>query len=695
MSSEKLSWFDSLDKVEGLGAARCEFLRENDFATVGDLLLRAPLRFVDRRDSPPFNELHTMHGAEVTAVGTVESMGEKGGFRKRRLMAIISDGSGGNLTGIWFSNYGYIKRTLKPGMRVAFSGKLGFFDGPQIAHPKITYLEEQDDARLEIGLIPVYPSGDQWVKHGFNRRYFSRLIGEIIEAWDGTGPYPPKEIQTGLSLLSLRDAIKGLHHPETVEEYDQAVKSIKFTELFLHQMLMVALRRRRRLRDGIVLQAAEKYDKFLQALPFKLSDGQEQVISEIAADLREGFPMHRLVQGEVGAGKTVLAFASAAIAADSGFQTAIMAPTELLARQHYQNAIDWLEKAGMRVALVVAGRNREQLREALYATAVGSADVIIGTQALFQERVTLKRLGLVVIDEQQRFGVAQRSRLIGKGSHPHVLLMTATPIPRTLALAHYGDIDHSLLPTRPGVERHIKTRVVHDSSRGKVFGWLRDRLKEGERGYLIFPVIDEGVAGLEAAEARFKPYQTVDFRGVPVGLMHGRQPVDERIRTMEAFRAGKIRLLMATAVVEVGVDVQEANLMVVENSERFGLAQLHQLRGRIGRTGAKAVCVFLTSEPSDHPGFERLKRLETSDDGFTLAEEDLSLRGAGEPLGARQSGMTRFRIADPIADKELLKTAHTTAMWLMDKDSKLENYPELRDQIKRDYRSGPRTYLAG
>ncbi len=690
-----LTWLDPVDKLPGLGPARSEFLRENELPTVGALLLRAPLRLIDRRACPPFNELESHDGEDVTAVGVIESVGEKGKQYKRRLIAYISDGSGGYLSGVWFNKYYHIKDKLIPGRKVVFSGKVTFFDGPQIAHPTVTYLDQHADASDKTGLIPIYSSGEQWNKMGFTPRSWQRLYHYIIDEWDGSGPYPPTEIQHQYQLKPYRDAVRDLHFPETLKEYDEALRSLKFSELFLHQLLMVALRRRRRMRDGQVIAPGERYDRFLAALPFQLSPGQRKVLDDISADLQAGRPMHRLLEGEVGSGKTVVAFAAAAMIADSGRQTAIMAPTELLARQHYGNAIEWLEKAGLKTVLIAAGRNNEELKQALFEAGLGSADVIIGTHALFQERVKLKRLGLVVIDEQQRFGVEQRSRLIGKGSHPHVLLMTATPIPRTLALAHYGDLDLSELTMRPDVPRNVITRLTPESSRDKVFGWLREQLQKGERGYLVFPVIDEGTAGLQAAEAKFEPYRRLDFKGIPVGLMHGRQPVEERIKTMDAFRAGTIRLLMATAVVEVGVDVPEANIMVVENSERFGLAQLHQLRGRVGRTGQKAYCVLLTGETPGELGFERLKRMEASCDGFQLAEDDLRLRGSGEPLGARQSGAVKFRLADLGLDLDLLKMAHNAAEWLFEKHPGLEPYPELREQVRREYRSRPRTYLAG
>ncbi len=690
-----LNWRDTVEKVKGLGPRRCEFLHSEGFHNVGDILMRAPVRFIDRRESPPFNRLQEAFGKEITAVGTVESYGEKGRSGKRRFIVNLGDGSGGYLSGVWFNNYRFVKPKIKPGVRIAFSGKVGFFDGPQMTHPKLTFLDKSTDYNLETGLIPIYPSGDKWTKHGFTRTFWVKLITYILKDWDGSGPYIPDEIRKFDALLPFKEALKGLHLPENIEEYDQAVESLKYAELFHHQLLMIALRRRRRQQGGIKIEAGEKIKKFIAALPFKLSDSQKEVLKEIANDMKSGRPMHRLMQGEVGAGKTVVALAAAALVADGGRQTMIMAPTELLARQHYHNALEWFPQAGMKAVLLAAGRHSEEIKRALYEASTGGADVIIGTHALFQERVKVKQLGLVIIDEQQRFGVRQRAQLINKGVRPHVLLMTATPIPRTLSLAYYGDLELSILKMRPGVLRNVFTTVRNDSVRDKVFAWLRGELKKGKQGYLIFPVIDEGAAGLEAAEARFEPYQKIDFKGIPVGLMHGRQPIEERIRTMEAFRDGRIKLLMATSVVEVGVDVPQASLMVIENSEHFGLSPVHQLRGRIGRLGQKSYCILLTKELDGDPGWERLKKLETCSDGFTLAEEDLKMRGGGEPLGARQSGIVKFKIADLSEDLKLLKKAHLTAEWLFDKYPKLEPFPELRKKLREDYRNRPRTLLAG
>jgi ATP-dependent DNA helicase RecG len=690
-----LTWNDPIEQIRGLGAKRCEFLRAQGFATVGDLLLRAPLRFIDRRLSPEFSKLVTPPQGEITAVGKIESFGEKGFGKKKRLIVFITDGTG-HLQGVWFNNYSYILPKIQPDLTVAFSGRVTLFDGPQMVHPQVTFFEGDVDLSGRTGLIPIYPAGEEWDTVGLRRGYWPKLINTLLVEWDGSGPYLPEETRTEEGLAPFKAAITGIHQPTSVEQYDLALRSIKFAELFHHQLLMVLLRRRRRQGVGIQISGdGQRHDKFIAGLPFELSEGQRDVLSHISSDIVSGIPMYRLLQGEVGAGKTVVAFAAAAMAADSGYQTALMAPTELLARQHYLNALELCEPAGIRPVLISGGRDADELRHALMQAALGGADLIIGTHALFQHRVEMPRLGLVIIDEQQRFGVRQRASLVKKGVRPHVLLMTATPIPRTLGLVHYGDLDISFLPPLPNLRRQVATRIVNDSQRDRVFGWLRDKLRAGHRGYLVFPVIDEGPAGLEAAQTRFDPYQRIDFKGIPMALLHGRLPIDERIKAMEAFRRGEVRLLMATAVVEVGVDVPQASLMVVENAERFGLAQLHQLRGRVGRTGKKGACVLITKERQGEPGFERLKRLEQCEDGLTLAEEDLKLRGGGEPLGARQSGYVHFRMADLALDYKLLQRAHKAAERLLDKYPDLAPFPDLRVKVKQEYRQRPRTMLAG
>jgi len=690
-----LTWNDSIEKVPGVGPKRREFLRSQDLNTVGDLLLRAPLRFIDRRGAKPLRDLMQPQKGEVTAVGRIESVGEKGFGRKRRFIVYISDGTG-YVMGVWFKGWHYLVPKMTPGAAVCFQGKLSFFDGPQLVHPKITFIEEDADLEIQEGLIPVYPSGVEWQKHGLARTHWHNLIKIIIRNWDGSGPYIPDEVRIKEKLPSLTEAIRGLHIPESEDEFNRCIEAIKFSELFHHQLLMIALRRRRRFGQGILLHGdGEIYNRLLKVLPFELTSDQRRILDEIQHDFSSGRSMHRLLQGEVGAGKTVIAFAAAAVAASNGHQIAIMVPTELLARQHYARALEWCEPAGMKTVLLTAGRDPNEQRRALYEASTGHASLIIGTHALFQERVDIPRLALAVIDEQQRFGVRQRARLIGKGLRPHVLLMTATPIPRTLALTVYGDLDISFLPPLPGKTRQVRTRTVNDSKRDEVFEWMRRKLRAGARGYMIFPVIDDGQAGLEAAEARFKPYQQIDFKGIPMALAHGRLPVEQRLKALDDFRAGRVRLLAATAVVEVGVDVPEANLMIIENAERFGLSQLHQLRGRIGRTGKSAVCVLMTPELPSEPGFERLKLLEECDDGLKLAEEDLKLRGGGDPIGARQSGVVRFRMADLASDWALLKRTNHAAELLFEKYPELAPFPELRAKLRQDYKVRPRTLLAG
>lgn len=692
---DTISWEDPIESLPGIGPQRRTFLDEQGFKTIGDLLQRPPIKMINRGDAPPFTDLQNTIGAEITAIGTVELTGEIGRYQNKRFIAIISDGSGGNLQGVWFKRSRGIKDKLKPGSLVSFSGKLKYFDGFQIVHPLVTNLQDGLHSGVPSGLTPIYSSSEKWTKLGFGPAFWSGFMRRLIGQWDGEGPYLPLEVIRFEHLPTLKEVIHGLHIPSVLNEYEAGINALKYSELFYHQLLMITLRRRRRSKPGIQMREGEVYRNFIANLPFKLSSGQEIVLKDIKSDLESGKPMHRLVQGEVGAGKTVVAFAVAAIASDSGKQTILMAPTELLARQHYQSAIQLFEQTGVRAALISAGRKRLELDRAYFEASVGGAKLIIGTHALFQEKVKFLNPGLIIIDEQQRFGVRQRAQLVRKGIRPHVLLMTATPIPRTLALAYYGDIDLSILPERKDVLRNVTTRVVNDYSRDKVFKWLRENLLKGSQGFMVFPVIDSGTYGLEAAQAKYKPYKEIDFKGVPIGLVHGRLPIEERIETMDRFRKGEIHLLMATTVIEVGVDIPKASILVLENSERFGLAQIHQLRGRIGRDGSKAYCIMLTPEIPDSASYQRLQKLETSSDGLSLAEDDLKLRGSGEPLGARQSGLPRFKFADIVEDYQLLKRAHKSAEWILDKYPTLKPFPEIREKLRQEYRSGPGTFLAG
>lgn len=697
MNSPNLGWNDPVDQIKGLGPQRSAFLKSAGLPSVGDVLLRAPLRFIDRRASPPFAQLVNPPPGIVTAVGTVEAVGEKGFGRKKRFICYLSDGTGA-LQLVWFNNYSFYKPELTPGRQVAATGKVGVFDGPQMTHPKLLFLDKHPDIKLDAELIPVYPSGEEWEQAGLSKGAWPRLIANVIKQWDGSGPYVPGEVRGGWGMPTLADAVRGVHKPASGAEFDRCLEALKFAELYQHQLLMVILRRRRRTGDGIVFTTkGTKYEEWLGHLPFPLSPSQSEAVEAVSRDFSSGHPMHRLLQGEVGSGKTVVALSAAAISAGSGYQTALLAPTEILARQHYKTALEWAEPAGMKTVLVTGGRNPEENRRALYEAAVGSADIIIGTHAIFQQKVIFPRLGLVVIDEQHRFGVRQRAMMVGKSQtrKPHVLLMSATPIPRTLALAHYGDLDLTYLAPPPGTERQVRTKLVNESKRDDVFKWLREQLKGGKQGYLVFPVIDEGAGGIEAAEARFIPYSKIDFKGIPTALVHGRVPIDERMKAMESFRKGEVKLLMATSVIEVGLDVPEAVLMVIENAERFGLSQLHQLRGRVGRLGKPGTCVLITPEREGSPGYERLKKLESVSDGLELAEEDLRMRGAGEPLGARQSGWVKFKLADLSMDYKLLPRAHQAAEETVDRWPDLAPFPELREKLRQEYRARPKTILAG
>ena len=423
-TAAKLGWNESIEKISGLGPQRIEFLRSEGFHTVGDLLLRAPLRFIDRRLAPPFKELVQPPSGEITAVGTVEVVGEKGFGRKKRFICILTDGTG-FLQGVWFNQYSYYKPELTPGRQVAFTGKVGLFDGPQMTHPKVTFLDKTPLPTNGAELAPVYPSGDEWEKVGLSKRAWPKIIAKVIASWDGSGPFIPEEIRGGWGLPTLRESVEWVHQPKVAEEFDRGLEALKLAELYHHQLLMVLLRRRRKTGDGVRIEnwkvkiekcytPESKLEMFLNELPFELSPGQAGAIGELLKDFGSGHPMHRLLQGEVGAGKTVVALAAAAVLSEAGYQTAIMAPTEILARQHYATALRWCEPAGMKAVLVTGGRDPEENRRALYEAATGSADIIIGTHALFQARVRMPRLGLAVIDEQHRFGVRQRAMLVGK-----------------------------------------------------------------------------------------------------------------------------------------------------------------------------------------------------------------------------------------------------------------------------------------
>ncbi|MBI2396655.1 MAG: ATP-dependent DNA helicase RecG [Xanthomonadales bacterium] len=663
-----------LAELRGVGPATAEALARLSLHTLADLWFHLPLRYEDRTRIKPIRDLRAGESAQVE--GVVDAV--ERGFRFRPLLRVVlSDRSHATLSLRFFHFSKAQAEAFQPGLRLRVHGEVR--EGPaglEIVHPR--YQRVQPDTPLETALTPVYPAGE-----GIGQTTLIRLARIALAALppDDMLDLAPAMLHGGAGLPGLGAALRLLHAPPAdadiaalVARTHPAQQRLAFDELLAHQ---VGLRRLRRHLRAIpaprIRPDPARRRSFLEALPFALTRAQRRVLSEIDRDLAASTPMLRLVQGDVGSGKTVVAALAALAAADAGAQTAVMAPTELLAEQHLRNFRQWLEPFGLRVVWLagkVGGRARAQ---ALAAIAAG-AEIVIGTHALMQEGVAFANLGLAIIDEQHRFGVHQRLALRNKGRDaartPHQLVMTATPIPRTLAMAAYADLDVSVIDELPPGRTPVQTVAVSDARRDDVVERIRVACAEGRQAYWVCPLIEESEQlEAKAAQATFEELRAA-LPELSIGLLHGRMRPRDKQSVMDAFKLGEIRLLVATTVIEVGVDVANASLMVIDNAERLGLAQLHQLRGRVGRGAAVSSCVLIWQPPLSPLARERIAVMRASNDGFRIAEKDLELRGPGEVVGTRQTGQLSFRVADLVRDAAVMPAVAKAADWLLEHDAR-------------------------
>ena len=567
--------------------------------------------------------------------------------------------------------------TFRRGQRVVLYGKPVRYRGSlQLNHPEFEIVEDDGEEQLHTGrLVPVYPLTD-----GLGQRTLRSLIHRVVEEFaDAVADSLPPALRRRLGLLPLTEALKGIHFPENPAQADAARRRLAFDDLFILQLGLALRRRRDATAPGIRMGPPGPLVARLRALlPYRLTRAQERVWDEIQKDLGKGRPMNRLLQGDVGSGKTVVALLTVLTAVEAGYQAALMAPTEILAEQHSLTLGPLLTPLGVRSGLLTAGLKATERAALLGRIRTGEVDVVMGTHALIEEAVEFSRLGLAVIDEQHRFGVLQRAKLRGKGVNPHVLVMTATPIPRTLALTWYGDLDLSVIDEMPPGRQPVVTASRTEAKRPQIYDFLRTELQAGRQIYVVCPLVEESEAkDLRAATELAERLRTDVFPDVRVGLLHGRLRLDEKEAVMRAFKAGEIRILVSTTVIEVGIDVPNASVMLVEHAERFGLAQLHQLRGRIGRGPWKSYCILMAGRSLTPEAERRLEALCESQDGFFIAEVDLSLRGPGEFFGTRQSGLPEFRFANLLRDGRLLEQARREAMALVAADPRLAR-PEHR-----------------
>ena len=688
--------------VKGIGPKLAEILATKGIATVGDLLNYLPFRYEDRLNPRGIAELRA--GEMATVIGEVRNSGL---FRTRRMPIFqLTVGQGrSRLKCLWF-NAAYLQDKFKPGQLIALYGKVEQDQRSgelQIMQPQFEMLGDSggdgaDDkaaSSLEVGrIVPIYESAGQG---RVTARWFRRVIRTALD--DLTSDLAetiPAAVRERLALVSPREALWKVHWPEAGESFEALQSSrtaahirLIFEELFFTELGLELKRRQQKAQTGITFHLDDRVRQAIKKiLPFHPTAAQKRVLKEIADDMQQPHPMRRLLQGDVGSGKTIIGFQAAIIAIENGYQVALMAPTEILAQQHCFSARKILENAGYRIVLLTGSLESDRKREIRRHIAQGNAQLIIGTHALLEEKVEFAKPGLVIVDEQHRFGVLQRLKLMKKSgdgagktvaltdsdagttdknlAEPDVLVMTATPIPRTLALTLYGDLDLSILDELPPGRTPIVTRRITDDRSSEVWDFVRKQVAKGHQVYVVYPVIAENEeTELKAAIKMYRELSSKVFADLKVGLLHGRLDSELKDQVMRMFQKGELQILVATTVIEVGVDVPNATVMVIEHAERFGLAQLHQLRGRIGRGAAKSFCILMTGGKVTEDGERRLDAMTRTNDGFQIAELDLELRGPGEFFGTRQAGMPNFRVANLIRDRQLLELAKREAAAVM------------------------------
>ncbi len=665
----------TIDAVRGIGAKRAAVLNEAGIYTLSDLLWYRPRRYLDRSRTVPIARAPI--GEEITLVGRVRGMNFMPG-RRPRFVLIVEDDSD-DISCTWFAGGRYMQRNFSEGDELALSGKVDLFQGRrQMVHPEYEFVAAAGEGDpLHTGsIVPLYTTSADMKERGLRSRGFRRLMrGALDEFIDQIDDVLPEDIRRRQDLLPLAEALCTIHFPQTLAEAEIARRRLAFDELFDLQLRLARLRAKRLAQpDGVALKPSRRLvPQLLSALPFDLTAAQQRVVREIGEDMQRPHVMNRLVQGDVGSGKTLVGLCAMLTAVENGYQAALMAPTEILAEQHYLNIKELVEPLGLGVVLI-KGKQRVKMRRQLQeALATGTAQLAIGTHALIQSEVEFARLGLAVVDEQHRFGVAQRGALYKKGEKPDLLVMTATPIPRTLALTLYGDLEVSLIDELPPGRKPIRTARRGADRREAIFEFAADQIRQGRQVYVVYPLVEESekMDLTSAVEAREELAHGI-LAEFEVGLLHGRMEPAEKAAVMEAFKANQLHALVSTTVIEVGVDVPNASVMIIEHAERFGLAQLHQLRGRVGRGAAQSFCILISHQQGIKEGSdagERLEAMVETQNGFVLAEKDLEIRGPGEFFGTRQAGLPEFKVADVLRDEELLRAARTEAERLVGEDA--------------------------
>lgn len=669
--------------IKGVGPKKLSLLKKLKIFNVEDMIYHFPRDYENRSFSKKINELQP--GDKVTIYGTIAGQSQSLKVRKglNIIKYLVKDESG--FISITFFNQPYLKNRLKPNDSIMLNGKVKMgLQGLEMVNPVFEVINDGEDPSLD-SIVPIYPSTE-----GFTQSQIISIMKNILRMVDNqTVDYMPETIAQKNKLCSLNFALKSIHFPTTLQEVKVARFRLVFDELLLLQLILMRIKKKVvSSKSSIPLIINDDLDKFIDRLPFKLTGAQKNVLQEIIKDVEATTPMNRLVQGDVGSGKTIIAIIALYKAVINGCQGALMAPTEILAEQHYISLKQLLEPMGVRIGLLIGSLTKTKKLELLEKIKEGQIDIIIGTHALIQDSVEFRRLAMVVTDEQHRFGVRQRGILADKGENPHILVMTATPIPRTLALILYGDLDISIIDELPPGRKDIKTHSLSQHEKEKAYQFAKKELSLGRQVYVVCPLVEESeTIEANAATDIVEELSSTFFHEYNVGLLHGKMKTKEKDDIMKKFVKNEINVLVSTTVIEVGVNVPNATIMIVENAERFGLAQLHQLRGRVGRGHSQSYCVLLHNNKSKIAK-DRMKIMESTNDGFIISEKDLEIRGPGEFLGLRQHGLPDFKIANLLKHMKVLKKVQLQVEELLQDDPllTLDKYPQLRGKLEEKFK---------
>jgi ATP-dependent DNA helicase RecG len=665
--------------LKGVGPERARLLKEElNIKTFQDLLHFFPNRYIDRSRFHPINQLPNTN-AEVQIKGVITSIEYVQQKRGKRMVAHFQDETG-SMQLVWFRGYQWLRDSMRLHQPYVIFGRINWFKGQaSMPHPEME-LEHVFQQGVKAAFYPIYPSSEKLINKGVSQRVIQKLVASLLQNKEAVfSETLPQYLLDHFKLISKKEALHQVHYPSTQNLLSRAQMRLKFEEFFYMQLQLILKnhQRKQKIKGHVFAAVGSVFRNFFDNhLPFTLTEAQKRVVKEIRTDLGTGRQMNRLLQGDVGSGKTIVALLSMLIAIDNGFQATLVAPTEILAQQHYQSLKALLEGTGVQCDLLTGSSSKKERIVLHQALESGTLSILVGTHAVFEEKVQFHNLGIAIIDEQHRFGVAQRAKLWQKNDiPPHVLVMTATPIPRTLAMSIYGDLDISIIDTLPPGRKPIKTLHRYDNNRLAVFGFVKEQIELGRQVYIVYPLIQESetldykdlMDGYESISRSFPPPKH------QISIVHGKMKSEDKAYEMERFVQGKTQIMVATTVIEVGVNVPNASVMIIESAERFGLSQLHQLRGRVGRGSDQSYCILMSGSKLSEEGKTRLQTMVKSNDGFEIAEVDLRLRGPGNLMGTQQSGVLQLKIADVIKDPELLKAARDTAQQIIKKDAAFNN----------------------